>query len=60
MNKKLIYIVSTILVFGSAVSYLIAGKLAEKEIRSNVDYYISNHVPDYLNDHYEVLSLIHI
>ena len=54
MNKKLIYIVSAILVFGFAVSYLIAGKLAEKEIRSNVDYYISNQVPDDLNDHYEV------
>ena len=53
-NKKLIYIVLAILVFGSAVSYLIAGKLAEKEIRSNIDYYISNHVPEYLNDHYEV------
>ena len=53
-NKKLIYIVLAILVFGSAVSYLIAGKVAEKEIRSNIDYYISNHVPEYLNDHYEV------
>ena len=53
-NKKLIYIVLAILGFGSAVSYLIAGKLAEKEIRSNIDYYISNHVPEYLNDHYEV------
>ena len=53
-NKKLIYIFLAILVFGSAVSYLIAGKLAEKEIRSNIDYYISNHVPEYLNDHYEV------
>jgi hypothetical protein len=54
MNKKLLYIVFVILVFGSGASYLIAGKLAEKEIRSNVDYYISNHVPDYLNDYYEV------
>jgi len=54
MNKKLLYIVFAILVFGSGTSYLIAGKLAEKEIRSNVDYYISNHVPDYLNDYYEV------
>jgi hypothetical protein len=44
MNKKLLYIVFAILVFGSGTSYLIAGKLAEKEIRSNVDYYISNHV----------------
>jgi len=54
MNKKLLYIVFALLVFGSGASYLIAGKLAEKEIRSNVDYYISNHVPDYLNDYYEV------